>query len=76
MTGPPGVLIIPGLLSAPRVAEFRQALLQLSKDIMAEYNERLNPGLAQQRYDDLTDHSRNDRNAKEAAAQAIREAQM
>ena len=56
-------------------AEFRQALLQLSKDIMAEYNERLNPGPAQQRYDDLTDHSRNDRNAKEAAAQAIREAQ-
>jgi len=43
---------------------------------MAEYNERLNPGPAQQRYDDLTDHSRNDRNAKEAAALAIREAQM
>jgi hypothetical protein len=57
------------------MAEFHQALLQLSKEITAEYNEKLNPGPAQQRYDDLTDHSRNDLNAREAAAQAIREAQ-
>ena len=57
-------------------AEFRNALLQLSKDITAEYNRRLNPDPAQRRYDDLTDHSRNDRDSKEAVAQAIREAQM
>lgn len=56
-------------------AAFRQALLQLSKEITGEYTERLNLGPAQQRYDDLTDHSRNDRDAKEAAAQAIRETQ-
>jgi hypothetical protein len=57
-------------------AEFRNALLQLGKDITAEYNSKLNPDLAQQRYDDLTDHSRNDRNSKEAAAQALHETQM
>lgn len=55
-------------------AEFRKALLQLSKNITAEYNDQLNPGPAQQRYDDLTDHSRNDRDAKDAAAAAIKEA--
>ena len=55
-------------------AEFRNALLQLSKEITAQYNNRLNPDRAQQRYDDLTDHSRNDRDSKEAAAQAIKEA--
>lgn len=54
-------------------ADFRKALLQLSKDITAEYNSKLNPDAAQQRYDDLTDHSRNDRDSKEAAAQAIKE---
>jgi hypothetical protein len=54
-------------------AEFRNSLLQLSKEITAEYNNRLNPDRAQQRYDDLTDHSRNDRDSKEAAAQAIKE---
>lgn len=56
--------------------EFRNALLQLSKAITAEYNDKLNPDPAQRRYDELTDHSRNDRDAKDAAAQAIREAQM
>ena len=55
-------------------AEFRNALLQLSKDITAEYNNKLNPDAAQRRYDDLTDHSRNDRDSKEAAAQAIKDA--
>jgi hypothetical protein len=54
--------------------EFRKALLQLGKNITAEYNDKLNPGPAQQRYDDLTDHSRNDRDVKDAAAQAIKEA--
>jgi hypothetical protein len=55
-------------------AEFRNALLQLSKDITAEYNNKLNPDPTQRRYDDLTDHSRNERDSKEAAAQAIKEA--
>ena len=55
-------------------AEFRNSLLRLSKEITAEYNNKLNPDRAQQRYDDLTDHSRNDRDSKEAAAQAIQEA--
>ena len=54
--------------------EFRRTLLQLSKDVTAEYNNKLNPDAAQRRYDDLTDHSRNDRDSKEAAAQAIKEA--
>jgi len=54
-------------------AEFRRVLLQLSKDITAEYNDKLNPASAQQRYEDLTDHSRNDRDGKEAATQAIKE---
>jgi hypothetical protein len=57
-------------------AEFRNALLQLGKDMTAEYNSKLNPDPAQQRYDDLTDHSRNDRNSKEAAVQALHETQM
>src|SRR5262249_2565896 len=55
-------------------AEFRKALLELSKEITAEYNRRLNPDPAQQRFDDLTDHSRNERDAQSAAAQAIQEA--
>jgi hypothetical protein len=54
-------------------AELRNALFQLSKQITAEYNDKLTPGPAQQRYEDLTDHSRNDRDANDAAAQAIKE---
>lgn len=54
-------------------AEFTKALLQMSSDVTAEYNDKLTPGPAQQRYDDLTDHSRNDVPAKDAVAQALRE---
>ena len=54
-------------------AEFRNALLQLSAQITAEYNNKLNPGPAQQHYDDLTDHSLNDRDAKEVASLALKE---
>jgi hypothetical protein len=54
-------------------AEFRNVLLQLSKEITSEYNEKMNPDSAQQRFEDLTDHSRNDRDAKDAAAQALKE---
>lgn len=54
-------------------AEFTKALLQMSSNVTAEYNDKLTPGPAQQRYDDLTDHSRNDVPAKDAVAQALRE---
>ena len=54
-------------------AELQNVLLQLSKEITAEYNRRLNPDPAQQRFDHLTDHSRDDRDAKGAAVQAIQE---
>lgn len=54
-------------------AEFRKTLLELSKEVAAEYNNKLNPDAAQRRYDDLTDHSRNDHDSKEATARAIRE---
>jgi hypothetical protein len=54
-------------------AEFTKALLQMSSDITAEYNDKLTPGPAQQRYDDLTDHSRNDVSARDAVAQALKE---
>jgi len=54
-------------------AEARNALAELSKEITAEYNRRLNPDPAQRRFDDLTDHNRNDRDAQEAVAQAIQE---
>jgi len=53
--------------------EARKALLQLSKDITAEYNDKLKPNAAQQRFDDLTDHSRNNVAANDAVAQALRE---
>ena len=54
-------------------AEFTKALLQMGSDITAEYNDKLTPGPAQQRYDDLTDHSRNDVPAKDAVTRALRE---
>ena len=54
-------------------AEFTKALLQMSSEVTAEYNDKLTPGPAQQRYDDLTDHSRNDVPAKDAVAQALKE---
>jgi hypothetical protein len=54
-------------------AESSKALLKLSSDITAEYNDKLTPGPAQQRYDDLTDHSRNNVAAKDAVAQALKE---
>ncbi|HKF25184.1 MAG TPA: hypothetical protein VKB24_04385 [Candidatus Acidoferrum sp.] len=51
-----------------------RTLRGLSQAITEEYHSKLNPGPAQQRYDELTDHSRNDRDSKEAAAQALKEA--
>jgi hypothetical protein len=54
-------------------SEFSKALLKMSSDLTAEYNDQLTPGPAQQRYDDLTDHSRNDVPANDAVAQALKE---
>jgi hypothetical protein len=54
-------------------AETSKALLRLSSEITAEYNDKLRPDPAQQRYDDLTDHSRNDVSSATAVAQALKE---
>jgi hypothetical protein len=43
--------------------------------ITAEYSKKLNLDLAQNRYDDITDHSRNEVNATEAVAQVLRDVQ-
>ena len=52
-------------------AAVREALQQLGVEITAGYNDKLTPGPAQQRYDDLTDHSRNSVDANDAVAQAL-----
>jgi hypothetical protein len=57
-------------------AEFAKTLRRLSANITADYNDKLAPGPTQQRYDDLTDHSRNDVSASDAVVQALRETQI
>jgi len=47
-------------------------LQQMGAEITAEYSQRLNPNLAQNRYDDTTDHGRNDVSAAEAVAQVLK----
>jgi hypothetical protein len=54
-------------------AEVQKLLQKLSGEITAEYNDQLNPDVAQQRYDDITDHSRNDIAAHDAVARVLRE---
>jgi len=54
--------------------ECSKALEQLGAAITAEYNGQLNPGPAQQRYDDLTDHSRNGADPKQAVEEALQPA--
>ena len=54
-------------------AEVKNMLKQMSADITAQYNHKLNPDLAQNRYDDLTDHSRNDVSAADAVAEALKD---
>lgn len=54
-------------------ADFAKTLRQLSATLTADYNDKLTPGPAQQKYDDLTDHSRNDVSASDAVAQALSE---
>ncbi len=54
-------------------AEVNKLLQQMGAEITAEYSRRLNPNLAQNRYDDMTDHGRNDVSAAEAVAEALKE---
>jgi hypothetical protein len=54
-------------------AEVNKLLQEMGADITAEYNQRLNPNPAQQRFDDITDHSRNGVSASYAVAQALKD---
>jgi hypothetical protein len=53
-----------------------KALGELASEFTAEYGRRLDPEPTQQLYDDITDHSRNDTEVKDAVAIAIKNAQM
>ena len=53
-------------------AEVNNLLQQMGAEITAEYSRRLNPNLAQNRYDDMTDHGRNDVGAAEAVAEVLK----
>jgi hypothetical protein len=55
--------------------ECNKALQHLGAAITAEYNDQLSPNPAQQRYDDLTDHSRNGFAVEDAVLQALKETQ-
>ena len=55
--------------------EVNQALQKMGAEITAEYSHRLNPGPAQQRFDEITDHSHNDVSASYAVAQALKDVQ-
>ncbi len=54
-------------------AEFSKLLKQIGAEITDEYNKQLNPEPAQLRYDAVTDHSRNDVEAKDAVAQILKD---
>jgi hypothetical protein len=54
-------------------AEITKTLQQMGAEITDEYDKELNPEATQLRYDAITDHARNDVNAKDGVAQAIRE---
>ncbi len=54
-------------------ASITKTLQDLGAEITGEYDTELNPETTQLRYDEITDHSRNDVSAKDAVAQAIRE---
>ena len=56
-------------------AEVNKLLQQMGAEIAAEYSKKLNPDLAQNRYDDITDHSRNDVSAAEAVTQVLKDVQ-
>lgn len=54
-------------------AEINNALQKVGAEITAEYNQKLNPNAVQQRYDDITDHSRYDISAGDAVARVLKE---
>ena len=56
-------------------AEVNKLLQQMGAEIATEYSKRLNPDPVQNRYDDITDHSRNDASAAEAVAQVLKDVQ-
>ena len=55
--------------------EINKLLQQMGAEITSEYSKKLSPDLAQNRYDDITDHSRNDVSAAEAVAQVLKDVQ-
>ena len=55
--------------------EVRKLLRKLGAEITAQYNEKLNPNPAQQRYDDITDHSRYEIEASDAVTRVLRDVQ-
>jgi hypothetical protein len=55
-------------------AELSKLLQQIGKEITDEYGKELNPEPTQLRFDDITDHGRNDTTAKDAIAQALKDA--
>ena len=57
-------------------AAANDALRQRAAEFTKEYNRELNPEPAQQIYDNITDHSRNEMTAKEAVPLALQNAQM
>ena len=57
-------------------AESNNLLQQMAAEITDEYDKELNPGPTQQLYDAITDHSRNEVDAKDAVAHAIKNIAM
>lgn len=55
-------------------SEFTKALQQAGTQITEEFNAKLGAASAQDRYDELTDHSRNEVAASDAVSQALKEA--
>ncbi len=55
--------------------QINKSLQQMGAEITAEYSKKLNLDLAQNRFDDITDHSRNDASAPDAVAQAVKDVQ-
>jgi hypothetical protein len=55
-------------------AETSKSLQQSGAEITDEYDKELNPGPAQERYDAITDHARNDVGAQDAVAMVLRDA--
>ena len=53
-------------------AEINKVLQNLSAEITAEYSRKVSPEPAQQRFDDLTDHARNDLPATDAVLEALK----